>query len=112
MSRQPGLEPFLERMPWLTEVGGVRLEQIDRREWHMPSEALLACLRRLREVAGANLMFYRREVGTTDRGLCTMIVAADLPAEQIDRIVAAEAEHPECFVVAYARPVRWLPGGC
>jgi hypothetical protein len=38
-----------------------------------------------------------------------MIAAAILPAERIDQIMTAEAENPECFVVAYARPVRWLP---
>jgi hypothetical protein len=109
MGPRPALEPFLERMPWLAEVGRARLEQIDRREWHMPSEALLARLHCIGELAGANLMFYRREVEAISGGLCTMIAAAVLTAERIDQIMTAEAENPECFVVAYARPVRWLP---
>jgi hypothetical protein len=106
MSLQPALELFLERLPWLAELGPERLNGIDRSEWYLPSTAALALVRPLLEEWGVNLMFYDRDIEGVQGGLCTMIVAADLSASRMEQLAKIEATHPDCLVVAYERPLR------
>ncbi len=110
MSEQPALEPFLERLPWLAELGSEQLERLDRSDWHLPSQTALTRLREVGDALGVHLMAYRRNAGPAKDGLCSTVAAAPLAAADLERIRAAEIDDPDCVVVAYQRPLKRRPG--
>jgi hypothetical protein len=106
MTRQPALQPFLQRVPWLADLEPGLLDRLDRREWHLPSAAALARVRPLAEQAGVNLMFYRSSPDLVQGGLCTVLETAELSERHHRELQRAEAEDPGCAIVAYRRPLR------
>ena len=110
MSDQPALETFLERLPWLAELGPEQIERLDRSDWHLPSPAALARLHGLGDALGVHLMAYRRNAAPAQDGLCATVAAAPLGAAEFERIRATEIDDPECLVVAYQRPLKRRPG--
>jgi hypothetical protein len=97
---------FVERLPWLAELGRDRLATLDRSDWHLPSEATLARLGPVGEALGVNLMFYRTNAEASASGLCAGIVAASLSTSDLESIASAENEDRQCVIVAYRRPVE------
>ena len=109
MSEQPALGPFVERLPWLAELGSEQLQRLDRSDWHLPSPAASARLRELGDALGVHVMAYRRDGGPAQEGLCATVAAAPLAAAAFERIRMVEIDHPECLVVAYRRPLKRRP---
>jgi|SRR5687767_13038303 hypothetical protein len=106
MSMQPDLEPFLERLPWLADLGSERLGRLDRSDWYLPSDVALARLRPVSDALSVNLMFYRRDADAAPGGLCTAITAAALCRGHLERLAAAEGEDTGYVIVAYESPLR------
>lgn len=100
------LEPFVERVPWLRDLGDEMLRSLDASEWHLPSDAAVQRRQELEAQIPALIMTYRPEAQGLSDGLHTLIEPAPLTEDQAAAIREAEAMVGECLFVAYMRPLK------
>ena len=100
------LEPFVEQVPWLRDVGDEMLARLDAGDWVLPSGELAARRAELERQLEAYVMTYRREAEGLRDALAALLEPAPLTGEQMSLLSEVENQLGNCLLVAYARPLK------
>lgn len=110
------LDRLRRALPVLDELPAPLVERLDVASLLVPGAELAAARRELEERLGHHVVTYRarRAPPSVDGGrlhLCRLLEPAALTAGELVALQAAETAAQGAVLVAYAKPVRFRPGG-